>query len=854
MKNRKTIGLPLFLLSFLNCIEKLNIYTNSTKSFNGLTNEEVLQSRIKNGSNSIIKKRQYHFLKILASLASEPMVVLLLLASIIYFISGKINDGIFLFVAILLISAISVYQDKRSRNALELLKNYSQPSCKVVRNGEVAEVSREDIVIDDCMIVEEGDHIAADGVVIEAHDFSVNESILTGESLPVFKYKEQQALQGSMVVSGSATLLVNAIGTQTQMGKIGLSLQNITEEKTPLEIQINNFVKKMVVLGSMVFIIVWVLNFYASHDFVSSLLKSLTLAMSILPEEIPVAFTTFMALGAWRLMKSGIIVKQMKTVETLGSASVICVDKTGTITENKMELTKIYLHKSNELFDVSDIAKHDAQEILEMSMWSSEPKPFDPMEIALHEAYGIYGINDQREQVEFVHEYPLSGKPPMMTHLFKKKDNSLIVACKGAPEAIIKVSSLSSNEINQIQSALSIMARDGYRVLGIGQAQYNSNIFPENQEEFNFKFIGLVAFYDPPKQNIKEVLNGFYEAGISVKIITGDNAITTAAIAQKIEFKGAEKCVSGDEIMSMTETELKATALNTNIFTRMFPEAKLRVIQALKASQLIVGMTGDGVNDGPALKAAHIGIAMGKKGTAIAKDAASLILIDDDLSKMLEAIAGGRKIYTNLKKAIQYIISIHIPIILTVFIPLLLGWEYPTIFSPVHIIFLELIMGPTCSIIYENEPIESNTMKQAPREVTRNFFSVKELGTSIIQGLVIALGALFAYRFGIYNNWTELQIRTVVFAVLVISNVYITLQNRSFYYSVIQTLKYKNKLVIMIISITVLLSAMLIYLNPVSKFFEFEALSFYKLIFAGLISFVSVFWFEIVKWHNRKQN
>ncbi|HRG57455.1 MAG TPA: cation-translocating P-type ATPase [Bacteroidia bacterium] len=820
----------------------------------GLSNDEVIESRQKFGENIISKKSENNIFKIVKSIGAEPMVILLLLASIIYFISGKINDGIFLALAILLVAAISIYQDKRSKNALELLKNYTQSTCKVIRNGLKTEILSSEIVINDCLLVEEGDTIAADGIIIEAHDFSANESILTGESLSVFKSLNQSAFQGTNVVSGSAILRVTAIASQTQMGKVGLSLLNIDDEKTPLERQINNFVKKMVFLGAVVFIIVLGINFYHSHHFTNSLLKALTLAMSILPEEIPVAFTSFMALGAWRLMKMGIIVKQMKTVETLGSASVICVDKTGTITQNKMELAKIYLHKSNTIFDLNENTSFQLEEILSMSMWSSEPNPFDPMEIAIHQAYSKFVAYDERKNAEFIHEYPLGGKPPMMTHVFKKPDNQILVACKGAPEAILNVCDLSEKEIAQIHLALNVLASEGFRILGVGHADFNESIFPKSQHEFKFRFIGLISFYDPPKQNIKEVLQGFYNAGIDVKIITGDNTITTTAIAKKIDFKGVEHSISGEQIIAMAEPELQSIVLKNNLFTRMFPEAKLRVINALKSTNQIVAMTGDGVNDGPALKAAHIGIAMGKKGTSIAKDAASLILIDDDLSKMIDAIATGRKIYTNLKKAIQYIISIHIPIILTVFFPLILGWIYPNIFSPIHIIFLELIMGPTCSIIYENEPIELNAMHLPPRKPSATFFNIKELGISILQGLMITAGTLFTYQWGIHNNASEIHIRTMVFIVLIASNIFLTLENRSFYYSVYKTMHYKNKLVIVIIAITIILSAMLIYIKPLSNFFEFDQLALIELVKCTIIAFVSVFWFEFLKWVYRKQN
>ncbi|HUM46343.1 MAG TPA: cation-translocating P-type ATPase, partial [Chitinophagales bacterium] len=394
---------------------------------------------------------------------------------------------------------------------------------------------------------------------------------------------------------------------------------------------------------------------------------------------------------------------------------------------------------------------------------------------------------------------------------------------------------------------------DGYRVLGVGESAFTGSYFPAAQQELNFQFKGIVAFYDPPKKNIKSVLESFYAAGIAVKIVTGDNAATTTAIAKEIGLKGYEKSITGDELLKLDDAELRERVATTFLFTRMFPDAKLKIINALKANHEIVAMTGDGVNDGPALKAAHIGIAMGKKGTEIAKQAASLILPEDDLSKMVDAVAMGRKIYSNLKKAIQYIISIHIPIVLTVFLPLALGWIYPNIFSPVHIIFLELIMGPTCSIIYENEPMEKNAMKQRPRLFTGTFFNRKELTTSIIQGLMITVGTLSVYQFAVQQGYNESLTRTMVFTVLIASNIFLTLVNRSFYYSLITTLQYRNNLVLLIISITIAISGLLIFLKPLATFFSFETLNLVQLFIAVGIGFASVVWYEAVKWRTRSK-
>jgi Ca2+-transporting ATPase len=822
----------------------------------GLSSAEVLQARDKYGVNRFDYNRENGLIRAIKDIAKEPMLLLLLAASLIYFISGKSGDGIFLGSAIILVAAISLYQDKKSRDALEKLEDFTQPSCKVIRNGITEEIKSDELVVGDSLIVEEGTLIAADGIIIHSNDFSVNESILTGESLSVYKDQDKEdnlIFSGTTVTSGLAIARVTAIARETRLGKIGRSLEEIKEEKTPLELQISNFVKKMVIAGAVVFLIVWVINFLNFHNILDSLLKALTLAMSILPEEIPVAFTTFMALGAWRLMKMGIVVKQMKTVETLGSATVICTDKTGTITENRMSLKQVFSFSTGNIAQAEGNLTADEKEVVRIAMWASEPIPFDPMELALHDAYAGFAIKDERPEYKMVHEYPLGGKPPMMTHMFENAQGRRIVAAKGAPEAFLEISDLTAQQKQQIHEVIQIMAADGYRLLGVAESNFTGNDFPAQQQELKFRFKGIVAFYDPPKANIHSVFDAFYKAGLSVKIVTGDNTVTTSAIAKQTGFKGWNDCLTGEELMKLQDGELEEKVISTNLFTRMFPDAKLKIIRALKAKGQVVAMTGDGVNDAPALKAAHIGIAMGQKGTEIARQAASLILLEDDLSKMVDAVAMGRKIYTNLKKAIQYIISIHIPIILTVFVPLALGWLYPNIFSPVHIIFLELIMGPTCSIVYENEPMEADTMLRKPRPFTDTFFNWRELITSIAQGVAITAATLTIYRYAVGKGYDEALTRTMVFTTLIAANIFLTLVNRSFHYSILTTLRYKNYMVFVVISITIAILALLLLVRVFTDFFGFEHLSSAQLLICTGAGFISVMWYEIVKWKNRRK-
>jgi len=725
----------------------------------------------------------------------------------------------------------------------------------VIRNSKVMQIPTHEIALGDLCIIEEGKMINADGKIVHSNDFSVNEASLTGESFSVFKNPEtddNKVYSGTLVVSGLAVFEVENIGAKTKLGKIGQSIQNIKEEISPLQLQITKFVKWMAFIGIAVFLTVWAYSFLQSRDIVQSLLAGLTLAMSILPEEIPVAFTTFMALGSWKLMKQGVIIKRSSIVETLGSTTVICTDKTGTITENSMKLKALFDFKSNQVFDDTSFDKSELSELIQFAMWSSEPVPFDPMEKTLHKVYEETQTSDQRKDFQMVHEYPLDGKPPMMTHIFENNLGERIIAAKGAPEAILAVSILSEDEKENLRQQIQEFGKQGYRVLGVAKCDFEGNDFPEKQQDFKFKFIGFTVFYDPPKQNIQQVFRKIYDAGIKVKVITGDNADTTNAISQQAGIKNNSPAVNGSEITQHSEAELMALSNETTLFTRMFPEAKLLVVNALKQSGEVVAMLGDGVNDAPALKAAHIGVAMGNKGTEIAKAAAALVITNDDLDKLIIGIEAGRRIYTNIKKAIQYIISIHIPIILTVSLPLFLGWIYPNIFTPVHVIFLELIMGPTCSIVYENEPIEKNAMQQKPRKMTETFLNWRELSISIIQGLMITVGVLFAYQLAVQNGASEETTRAIVFTTLIFANVFLSLTNRSFTYSLFESFKNKNILFPLITLATLILLFAILYIPVFSNFFHVSSLNLKDLGIAILIAMVSVLWFEVYKWRKRR--
>ncbi|MBW1617155.1 cation-translocating P-type ATPase [Empedobacter falsenii] len=823
------------------------------ENLKGLSDSEVKKAQQQYGDNAIKGEQNSAWYSLLFDILKEPMTLILIAVSIIYVLVGDLGEAAFMFVAIVAVTGISFYQGSRNQKALQELEKLNEPLSSVIRNGRLVEIPTHEITIGDLCITEEGKMINADGNIVHSNDFSVNESALTGESMSVFKdIDHPEIYSGTLTVSGLAIFEVTAIGAETKLGKIGTSILSIKEEKSPLQLQIEKFVKGMAIIGIIVFAMVCGFNYFQTKDIVSSLLNGLTLAMSILPEEIPVAFTTFMALGSWKLLREGIIVKKSSVVETLGSTTVICSDKTGTITENSMKLKAIYDAKMSTVFDEIQFNDVEISKIIQYAMWSSEPVPFDPMEKTLHRVYEQTQV-DERNQYQMFFEYPLSGKPPMMTHCFKNKDNQRIIAAKGAPEAILQVSNLSDQQKDHLRNVIRDFGTKGFRLLGVAKSTFNSNDFPKQQQDLPFELLGFVVFYDPPKKGINEVFEKIYNAGIKVKVITGDNAETTMSIANQAGIIHAEDSITGSEITQLSEKELLKAADEKVLFARMFPEAKLAVVKALKEDGDVVAMLGDGVNDGPALKAAHIGVAMGEKGTEIAKQAAQLILTNDDLGKLVVGIAAGRRIYTNLKKAVQYIISIHIPIILIVSLPLFLGWAFPQIFTPVHVIFLELVMGPTCSIVYENEPLEKDSMKRKPRPMTETFLNWKELSTSIIQGIIITLGLLFVYQYTYQLGGNEEKTRAMVFTTLIFSNVWLSLTNRSFYYSLWSSFRNKNNLMVYVTVLTLVILFAILYIQPISLFFKVTSLNLNELGITMLVAMLSVLWFEVYKWIKRRR-
>jgi len=820
----------------------------------GLSNQEVPYLQKQYGKNIFSTGKQHRFFHIIKDIFREPMFIMLVVACSLYFILGQIGEGIMMAVAMAIVTAISLYQEVKSSRALESLKQFTEPRITVIREGIEQLISNDELVPGDIMMIEEGMKIPADAIVLQSNDLSLNESIITGESLPVEKNERSDnniLFQGTTINSGQCIAQVTATGNNTALGKIGKAVTGYAAPKTLLQLQINKFVRRLALFGLIAFVIIMVVNYLHYHEFVTSLLFALTLAMSAAPEEIPVAFSSFMALGAYKMSKLGIISRQPQVIQNLGAVTVLCLDKTGTITENKMQVKTIYNYKTDSLIDIENKMVSQIQNVLLYAVLASESSPFDPMEKAIWETY-FQNNGKEHDDLKMIYEYPLEGKPPMMTHIYQG-ENKIIAAGKGGAERILTVCKIDEATAKKIFRIVQDLASKGYRVLGVASAIHGNTTMPDKQDDFNWQFEGLVALYDPPKRNINNVLKKIYDAKINVKLITGDYVETAINIGSQAGILNPLECYTGNEVMNMKEDELLRAVTKTNIFARMFPDAKLKVIDALKANGEIVAMTGDGVNDGPALKSADIGIAMGKKGTETAKQASDLVLTDDNLEKIVTAISEGRKIYNNLVKAVRYIISIHIPIILTAALPVILGWTYPNIFTPIHVIFLELIMGPTCSIFFEKEPVEENIMLVAPRSRRAGLFATDELLISIVLGLTITAGVLALYYIFMNNGHSIEETRTMVFTTLILSNIFLTFSGRSFTQTMYYTNKYKNSLVPVILIVSVIFLLVLHFVYPVRNLFQLTSITFLEFLVCFGTAFVSVMWFEVYKmdlWKN----
>lgn len=815
----------------------------------GLTNDEVAIRQKQYGKNELFKeKRASLAIKILLTI-KEPMFILLLVTATIYFILGEPRDGIIMIMFVIIMITIESIQEWKTDKTLKALKSLSSPNALVIRNGIECEIASEELVPDDIMIVYEGVKIPADGIIIDTTGICIDQSSLTGESEGIWKvpytkdeegfFKSYMCYAGTVCIQGKAYVRVTKTGVNSEYGKIGNTVLNEKESKTALERETSRLVKICAIVAFVLFLLVTMITFFVTNGaikdrIINSILAGITLAMAMIPEEFPVILTVFLSMGAYRLGKRNSIVKKLSKVETLGAISVLCVDKTGTITKNQMELCEVCSDLLNEEND---------EELIRLSCFASLKDAFDNMEIAIWNYAKKYNINIDEKLVK---SFPFTNETRLMGNVYYN-DDKYILAVKGAYEAVIKLCSLDNNQVELIENKVKEMSLRGLRVLAI--AKEESDLPIETLENRKMEFIGLIAFIDPEREEIKDDIKTCYKAGVRVIMITGDSGDTASAIAKRIGMMNSNRYLTGDDIENMSDKELEEQLKTVNIFSRVTPSHKMRIVNALKQLGHIVAMTGDGVNDAPALKKADIGIAMGKRGSEVSREAADLVLLDDNFHTIVNTIHDGRRIYSNIKKAIGYVFTIHIPIALSSLIAPMLGITSTLAFLlPIHVVLMELIIDPTCSVVLERQPADDDIMENGPRNTKKGLITKGFLFRTIIQGLILFM-ASFGLYYAYYIKYNDVLVaRSIGIVVLFLGNIFLVNVNASDHELAYHSFKKlsHDRVMMLINLISILIIAIIVY-SPFHHILSLEIISFKWLMLAVMVSVVSIFWIELLK-------
>jgi P-type Ca2+ transporter type 2C len=775
----------------------------------GLTEQEARERLAIDGYNELPSAKKRAFFHILLEVLREPMFLMLIACGVLYLFLGDQEEAILLMGFVFVIIGITFYQEQKTERALDALRDLSSPRALVIRDGKQQRIAGREVVRDDIVLIAEGDRVPADAVLLTGSNISVDESLLTGESVPVRKRPWDGQLEmgrpggddqpfiysGTMVVKGQGVVQVRATGIRTEIGKIGKALQILEPEDTNLQQQTGKIVRNFAMIGLAMCAVVVIVYGLTRGDWLHGFLAGITLAMAMLPEEFPVVLTIFLALGAWRISQRHVLTRRVPAVEMLGAATVLCTDKTGTLTQNRMTVT--HLMQGNEILEVGLKQRSLPEafhELVEFGILATPPDPFDPMEKAIKELGGRTLVNTEHLHTDWtlMKEYPLSERLLAMSDVWRSKTHDrYVIAAKGAPEAIADLCHLDERKLEEIKAQVNQMADLGLRVLGVAKAEFSCLDLPAEQHDFEFRFIGLLGLADPIRPEVPHALEECHQAGIRVIMITGDYPGTARNIARQIGLRPDDDIITGAELDAMSDEILRERIKTTCIFARAVPEQKLRIVAALKANGEVVAMTGDGVNDTPALKAAHIGIAMGGRGTDVARESAALVLVDDNFASIVSAVRMGRRIFDNLKKAMAFIFSVHIPIAGMSLIPVL--FKMPLALLPVHVLFLELIIDPSCTVVFEMEDDEGDIMRRPPRKLDAPLFGRSMVISGLIQGLGILAVVAAVYIFALNQNLGEGEARMFAFVTLVIGNLGLIFANRSRTLSILQSLRIPNK-------------------------------------------------------------
>jgi Ca2+-transporting ATPase len=825
---------------------------------NGISSERAIQKLKEEGYNELPSAQSKNIWQIVMEVIQEPMFILLISCGALYLVLGDYVEGIILLCWVFLIIFITFYQYQKTEKALDALRKLSSPRALVIRDGLEIRIAGREVVREDLVILQEGDRIPADGIIYASQHLTVDESILTGESIPVIKEnKEENPLNcfvygGTLVVQGKGFMKVTQTGSTTEFGKIGKSLQEIEQDQTNLQREMKNLIRNLFIIGAFLSIIVIVAFYFTRGNFMQALLNGIATAMAMLPEEFPLVLTVFLAIGSWRLSQKNVLSRKPSAIETLGSATVLCSDKTGTITQNKMEVATIIF--KNQIFERKDFLqqKEKIQELLTAAFLASHKDSIDPMEKSIESYFNKFVENASVSNLLVTKDFPLSKELLAMSRAYLKQKGNHAIYTKGSPEAIVELCKISSEKKNSLLVQVKNSAKKGQRVLGVASAEWNGGEIPEDQREFKFEFIGFIGFEDPIREEVPQAIKDCYSAGIKVIMITGDYPETAKSIAAQAGMHSNETILTGSDLKEMGEEELKLKIKSVNVFARIVPEQKLQIIKALKANGEIVAMTGDGVNDAPALKAADIGIAMGKKGTDVAREASSIVLLDDNFSSIVSGIRLGRKIFDNLQKAMAYILAIHIPIIGLTLLPAFF-LEIPIFLMPLHIVFMELIIDPVCSIAFESEKEEIGIMDRPPRNPNKRFYSMRKFLSSSLIGLFLLAIALLVYILALQENHSDGEIRAIVFTALIVGNIFLILSTLSKTRHVISVLLEKNIALLLIIGTASGLLILLLSSSFLRKIFNFENPGFEHFIAPLIGAFTILFTLEIIKYFKMRK-
>jgi P-type Ca2+ transporter type 2C len=841
-----------------------------SEEFKALTSNQVKEKLRIEGYNSLPSSKPKNFFSIAIGVVKEPMFILLVACGSLYMVMGDIQEGLMLLGFVFVIMGIELFQQKKTEKALDALKDMASPRALVIRDGEETRIPGSEVVTGEIIVLQEGDRVPADATVLQSVNLLADESLLTGEPVPVRKNdwdgvsKNIQpggddlpfVYSGSMIVQGNGIAKVTSIGIHTEIGKIGKALEGVKEEPTRLKLEMGSLVKKITIVAAVLCVLV-IVGFTLTHgSLVNGLLAGITMAMAVLPEEFPVILSVFMALGSWRMSKKKVLTRKPSAIETLGSATVLCTDKTGTLTQNKMTVTSLYNGKDFLTVGKTNEFNSEFHEIIEYGILSSQTNPFDPMEKAITSMGNLYlkGTEHIHNNWEMIKEYPLSKELLAMSRVFSfKETKDKIIATKGAPEAIFDLCHLNEENKKRLSLAVEELAANGLRVIGVAKAKIIVKELPEIQHDFTFDFIGLIGLSDPIRKNVKQAINECHKAGIRVIMITGDYPVTAKHIAKEIGLEYPDCCITGQELQVMTDDELCEKIKEINVFARVVPEQKLKIVNALKKNNEIVAMTGDGINDAPALKSANIGIAMGEKGTDVAREASSLVLMDDNFSSIVGAIKMGRRIFDNLQKAFGYTFAIHVPIAGLSLIPILIG-DFPLILWPVHIVFLELIIDPACSIIFEAEKEEINIMKRPPKRIDEPFFGSKKILFSCLQGVSILIITLAIYLISLQFGYEANKVRAMAFTTLIVSNIAVILTNRSWTDNIFKIIVTPNKAVLWVVGGAIFFLVLILNIPFFLNLFQFNSLSLINIIICCLSGLTSIIWFELYKMFKRRKH